>query len=194
MELPERGERMLLRVATAARRLRLPPADESSIDAAVRVALEVRAAALEEDDPSFLHPARTALILLEDVRLTDPVATPAAALIDSLDPERSAKSFDLARSRLEPVVVELALRVPTPATAGEELAEALVLAEPAARLIALAERLDHARHLHLRPGTEWRPIHESVRSIYAPLAERTEPTLARRFRWWTDMFARQYLG
>ena len=61
------------------------------------------------------------------------------------------------------------------------------------RLIALAERLDHARHLHLREPVHWRPFHEGIGAIYAPIAERTHPRLAGRYAWWLTTFRSRFL-
>jgi hypothetical protein len=60
-------------------------------------------------------------------------------------------------------------------------------------MIALAERLDHARHLHLAPRSEWAQSYHRIRTAYLPVALRAHPDLARRYRWWTSMFARRYL-
>src|SRR5690606_2415769 len=84
--------------------------------------------------------------------------------------------------------------VPLPALAGDELLERLLAAGHDARLVALAERLDHARHLHLRPAAGWRAFHTLACETYLPVALRTDPTLARRFRWWCGQFERRYLS
>jgi hypothetical protein len=61
------------------------------------------------------------------------------------------------------------------------------------RLLALAERLDHARHLHLREPAVRAGFHRSVGEIYLPIAHRTHPRLARRYDWWWRMFRRRFL-
>ena len=90
------------------------------------------------------------------------------------------------------MVAERVARVPLPDA--EDLAERLLLAEPDVQLIALAERLDHLRHAHLWHDVEARrAAHASAARVYARIAERVHPTLARRYRWWCDMFERNYL-
>ena len=84
-------------------------------------------------------------------------------------------------------------QVPLPGA--EDLAERLLLADPEVQLIALAERLDHMRHAHLWPeASARRAAHELTETVYASIAERVHPTLARRYAWWCDMFERKYLG
>ena len=48
--------------------------------------------------------------------------------------------------------------------------------------IALAERLDHLRHAHLwTDRARQRAAHDVALRIYAPVAERVHPTMARRY-------------
>ena len=134
------------------------------------------------DDEHFdaLHPSRTLLILLDDCDVADVEVLAAAARVESEHPE------------LRVAAEGLAAAVPIPAET-DTLLEDLIVASGDIRLIALAERLDHARHLHLRPRAHWAAFHESACSVYAPVARRTHPRLARRFEWWTRMFARRFL-
>ncbi len=75
----------------------------------------------------------------------------------------------------------------------ERLLEALLaLPDPAAR-VAAAERLDHARHLHIRPKDEWTGVHAATREAYVPVTRRVDQTLAARLDWWCDMFERRFL-
>jgi (p)ppGpp synthase/HD superfamily hydrolase len=80
-----------------------------------------------------------------------------------------------------------------PAEARTDLAEALVLAEPDVGAIALAERLDHARHLHFRDEMHWRPFYTEIREIYLPLANRVQERLAQRLARWAGSFERRFL-
>lgn len=185
---------MARRLEAAATEAGVPAEATPTLRTALLATLEKRAGRFpDEQHPDFLHPARTALVLLHDTQLTEPHALAAALLIDSEDVDLG---FDAATA--EPLVGSVAAtivgEVPIPATAGDSLAEALVTASEPALLIALVERLDHARHLHLRPTEHWPGFHDQILRVYAPIAERTHPTLARRYRWWTSTFGRRYLG
>lgn len=152
--------------------------------------LETNAAALlhrlnvlgDEEHFDLLHPSRTLLILLDDCGVVDAEVLRAAASIES----------EHVTLRIAPAN-DLASDVPAPDTT-ETLLEDLVVADAEVRLIALAERLDHARHLHLREPAEWPAFHESMRTVYAPVATRTHPRLDYRYDWWCDMFGRRFLG
>lgn len=163
-----------------------------SIEVALDAALAVRVARLDDDhDPAYLHPGRTVLILLEDVGIVDPAVLSAAALAETLQPELAAPAPD--DPALVPASLALLDEVPIPARDGERLLEHLVTASEGARLIALAERLDHARHLHLTDRSRWAAIHAETCEVYLPVAVRTDATLARRLRRWCDAFAERFL-
>ncbi len=188
-----RAEAMANRVAGAARRAGTPEPGIRSIDAALRAAMRPRIERLADDhDPDFLHPGRTVLILLEDLGITDAATLCAGALAETLRPELRAGPLP-ARAALAPGTIELLEEVPVPARDGAALLERLVTASEPARLVALAERLDHARHLHLGRRDRWMPLHRETCELYLPLAERSHPTLARRLRWWCRTFARRFL-
>jgi hypothetical protein len=75
--------------------------------------------------------------------------------------------------------------IPTPLTTDpEDLLEQLLALTPARLLVALAERLDHARHFHLRPHELWRSAVEVETRTYLPLALRTGGLLGRRYERW----------
>ena len=58
---------------------------------------------------------------------------------------------------------------------------------------ALAERLDHLRHLHLKePDAAAREVWREARDVWLPFADRTHPDLARRYAWWTRKFTKRY--
>lgn len=136
----------------------------------------------DEEHYDLLHPSRTLLILLDDCDMLDPDVLGAAASIESEHPEL----------RIEPAN-ELARATPNP-DATEGLTEALVVESREVRMIAIAERLDHARHLHLAGRERWATFHASMCSVYAPVAHRTHPRLAQRCDHWCDMFRRRFLG
>lgn len=192
--LPERAEAMIRRLDRATRRAGLDESAVSHVGSALRLALGRRAALLSDDHhPQFLHPARTALILLEDLGVTDPRILAAGALAETIDLELALEPREI-ENALGPEIRSLVDQVPVPARAGDELVEALVIADEPVRLIALAERMDHARHLHLRPTHEWLAFHQLHCQVYLPIAQRTHPTLTRRYRWWCNMFQHRYLA
>jgi len=191
---PERRDAPLARLPASGRlremHLRLARRLESTgLDAVARErVLHANARALVHrrevlgDDEHFdaLHPSRTLLILLDDCDVTDADALTTAALVESEHDRLRVESEDAAR-------------VPTAASCGDRLAEELLVAPESIRLIALAERLDHARHLHLRAATTWPAFHENIEALYAPIAERTHARLARRYAWWLGTFRRRFL-
>lgn len=144
--------------------------------------LERRARTFGDEHFETLHPARTVLILLDDCDIVDGDVLAAATSIESEHPAlRPARASDLA------------LLVPLPDRDGEALLEELLAGDASVRLIALAERLDHARHLHLRERSVWPGFHHDIGTIYAPVAARTHERLARRFDWWWRTFRDRFL-
>jgi hypothetical protein len=183
----ERAGAMLERVASETRGV-LDNAAAVTVRAALAVVLESRAAALADDhDPRLLHPARTIRILIADSDCRSADALAAAAFAESVD----------AHLALQPGAGPLRAllhAVPTPGTAADdELLECIVTADHDVALIALAERLDHARHLHLRPDLDPRAFHAQVRAVYASAARRFSPRIARRFEHWADAFERRLI-
>ena len=159
-----------------------------------------RGARFEDDhDPAFLHPGRSALILLIDLEKTDLRPLAAALLHDSDDADLTPAipAIEEALDRYAPPSIgvgELLEDVASlPETQDDSLAERLVLLDDDLRAAALAERLDHLRHLHLRdvdPAARagWR----EARDVWLPVAERTDPVLARRYGWWVRRFRGVY--
>ena len=189
---PTRSQHMAARVLRTAQEMGVAEVGLGALERAHSLAMAPRLENLDDDhDPHFLHPGRTALILLMDVGEARTDVLTAALLVES---ERPELKVPLARVReaLGEAVAERVAAVPLPDD--EELAERLVTADEEVRLIALAERLDHLRHAHLWSDLERRrSAHRSALEVYAPVAERTHPALARRYAWWCDMFARRHL-
>jgi hypothetical protein len=182
-----RAGAMANRLETTARRAGVDDAGIARILAAYRTAMQPRERLLDDDHhPDFLRPGRTTLILLEDLGLRDPLNLAAGALVESRRPELLSTGED-------DEVRAIAAAVPTPARDGERLLEELLVAPEPIRTIALAERLDQLRHLHLYEVEAWRPLHREATEIYLPLATRTHPTLDRRYRWWCRVFEERYL-
>ncbi len=179
-------------VLRVARFFGVTPTDLPLLGRAHALAMSPRIAVLDDDrHPLYLHPGRTMLILLRDVGVTDPVVLAAAAVTESEDP-----AFQVARSDVRAVlgdeVADLAGRIPMPDS--ERLMEDLITGDDRLRLVALAERLDHVRHAHMRDDVDdvWRrATHAQARDVYMPIAERTHPRLAQRYRSWCRAFARK---
>lgn len=181
---------MIRRVQREATGAGIDTSGTATVEAAVTLALEYRLSRVDHDSPDLLHPARTVLILLGQAGERDPVLLAAAALVDSAFP---ALVPDRAGTLATPL--DMAEGVPTPSRCGAALTEALLFADRPGFRIAVAERLDHARHLHLRDPRAWRPMFRSVTDIYLPLAERRrELPLGVYLRRWADRFERRWLG
>jgi (p)ppGpp synthase/HD superfamily hydrolase len=158
---------------------------------AYALAMAPRVDRLEDDHhPLYLHPGRTALILLRDAGVTEATVLAAACVTESED-KLFAIDEDGIRAALGDEVVRFVQALPEPRS--PTWVEDLVSAAEQTRLVVLAERLDHLRHAHLRAaGDEWeRAVHAEGGAVYLPLAERTNPTLARRYRHWYRTFARR---
>ena len=147
---------------------------------------------LADEHPMALHPARTVLILFHDCSVHAADVLSAATAIDTHTSTRAVPCAVLG-AEAGAVSAELCAAVPVPEKAGELLLEELLSAEHTAQLIALAERLDYARHLHLLPEENWGREHDFVRSIYLPVAQRSDPMLGRRYARWVDAFGRRRL-
>jgi (p)ppGpp synthase/HD superfamily hydrolase len=182
---------MARRLLRTAGRLGVDAAGQELLGQAFEVGMGPRfARGLDDHHPDYLHPARTALILMDDARVDRAVPLAAALVVETRDPTLRPGPAGLAS--LGPAVVALAEAVP----AGSEtdtLMERLVTAEEPARLVALAERLDHARHLHLRERDEWAAYHATTCEVYAPVARRTNAALAGRLAWWCATFRQRFL-
>jgi (p)ppGpp synthase/HD superfamily hydrolase len=191
----ERAAAMAGRLADTALRAGWAAPDAAGLSAVFEAAVLARMPHVgDPHEPDYLHPARTALILMDDVGVADPAVIAAGLLWDSR-PVPAQRLLEIARHAAGPHVETLlhALPDPVPAADAGDLLEALVTAPTEVALIAIAERLDHARHLHLRDRQEWTAFHALAVSSYAIAAQRLDPVLARRWRWWTQMFRRRYL-
>jgi hypothetical protein len=186
------------RVETMARKLavyaeRAGAAPDLIVDA-YTAAVSLRIAALQDVfHREMLHPARTVLIMLEDTDCRSPSVLAAAALTETEFPELRIAS-DVIRAHFGTAVSDTARLVPQPHEWGEELAEQLVIANDDVALIAVAERLDHARHLHFRDSSLWRPFFLQIMDTYLPFSERVNPILARRLSRWAGAFEARFLS
>jgi (p)ppGpp synthase/HD superfamily hydrolase len=185
-----RVETMAEKLAVYATRAGVPDVD--LITDAYHIAMRPRLQTLPDVFHfDMLHPARTALILLENIACRDATVLAAAQLIETRD--AGLRVSENIASALGDDVATLVVAVPTPQSAidDDELREALVTADRDAALIAVAERLDHARHLHMRERSEWDAYFAQTVDVYVPVAARLNEDLARRFERWAQSFARR---
>jgi hypothetical protein len=155
------------------------------VDVALTAALEWRDALLADDhDIDALHPARTVLILIDDAALTDPDLLAAAACHESVRPELCVRP-------MPDGVAALPSPLDSPV---DELLEALVLLDGPGAAAVIAERLDHARHLHLRPRDQWPAGLALEEAVYLPLASRHGGLIGRRYERWHRAFTRRIAG
>ena len=184
------------RVVRTAREIGTADAALPLLARAYQLAMEPRLRlGIDDHDPDFLHPGRTALILLLDTQETRPGVLASAMLTET---GRSDLRVDAAR--IEPALggvfgAEVRERVAAvPLTSDDDLGERLVLAAEDVQLVALAERLDYLRHAHLWSDVERRrAAHALAIQVYAGLAQRVHPALARRYDAWCGIFERKYL-
>jgi (p)ppGpp synthase/HD superfamily hydrolase len=187
----DRGSAMAASLARAAQTHGVDGPGVALLSRANALAMAPRVERLDDDHhPLYLHPGRTALILLRDAGVTDAKVLAAACVTESEDEIFAVDEGDI-RAALGDQVARLVAALPRPRSS--TWVEDLVIASEHIRLVVLAERLDHLRHAHLRAaGGEWeRTVHVEGGSVYLPLAERTNPTLARRYRHWHRTFARR---
>ena len=166
------------------------PEDLDALRVAHTRALAPRVHHLADDhDPHLLHPGRTALILLLDLEETDAVLLAAALLTETQRGALRASDGDVLAGldghAREVVEAALSLRATVPDPLADDIVEKLVTAGEDTRRVALAERLDHARHAHVwREGNGDRMLLGQVEGVYGPVALRTHPMLAKRFESW----------
>ena len=184
-----RTETMATKLAAYARRAGVP---SDRLLHAYELALEQRVSHLRNVfHPDLLHPARTALILLEDAHVRDADVLTAGALTETeFDELRVADA--VIRDAFSERVAGLVMEVPQPAQAADRLLECLLEVSAGAALVAVAERLDHARHLHFRDPSLWPSFYAEVTSVYLPFAERVSQPLAHRFSRWSHAFRRRF--
>ena len=188
----DRAEAMARRLARTARRLGIPDERWPRLRTAFDVGMKRRLARrLDDHHPDYLHPSRTALILMDDAVITDLPTLAAALVTETRDAGLAPEPGELDALGAEAAAVAAA--VPRPDREGDRLLEALLAAPRGAQLVALAERLDHARHLHLRGRGEWVAYHDVTRAVYAPLAARVDAALMARLGWWCTTFRRRFL-
>ena len=178
-----------LRAALRARNV--APDAQGAVGHVFALAMQPRIAALDDEHhPAWLHPGRSALILLHDVAHVDSIVLVVAALHESIDTALQVPTAEI-EGGVSPAAVQALARIPMPGD--ERLVERLLLLSSGLALAALSERLDHLRHLHMREDLidSWSETHAEVSRAWLPFAARTDTTLARRYAHWVRTFARR---
>lgn len=190
-QLQGRAASMARSLAVAVRGAGLSDFEVAAVERIFALAMEPRIAMLDDDHhPAYLHPGRSVLILLQDVGCIDVGTLVVAAIHESVDGLLRIPDDRLEHDMGEGEFVALGT-IPIP---GEErLLEKLVTLKTGTALAALAERLDHLRHLHLRDDLRdsWRGAHQEVLETWLPFSHRIHPRLATRFEYWTRRFAKR---
>jgi len=183
---------MAASLVAAARQSGLDGAELAAVERAHLVAMGPRVAALPDDHhPAYLHPGRSALIILRDVGPVQASVLTLAMLHESEDDWLRPK-----RDQIEDALggeAGMATLDTLPRPGEEDLVERLLLLDPGVALATLAERLDHLRHLHMRPdlsGT-WADAHAEVVGVWLPFSHRIHSRLAGRFTHWVRAFGKR---
>jgi (p)ppGpp synthase/HD superfamily hydrolase len=188
----DRAHEMAVSVERAVRASGLSSEAVEFVGRAYTLGMRTREGILDEHDPAYLHPGRCVLILLQDVGPLPMEILAAAAAHESEEARFRTPSAEV-REALGDGVADLLESLPLPGD--EELTARLVTLAEGARLAVLAERLDHLRHAHLRDDPVWwQSLREETVAAWAPIAERTHPRLADRYRAWLRAMDRRLRG
>ncbi len=178
----DRAHEMAASVERAGRASGLSPEAVDFVGRAYALGMRTREGVLDEHDPAYLHPGRCVLILLQDVGPL-PMEVLAVAAVHESEEARFRTPVAAVRDSLGDDVADLLESLPLPGD--EQLTARLVTLDEGPRLAALAERLDHLRHAHLRKDPVWwHALREETVAAWAPVAERTHARLADRYRAW----------
>lgn len=190
MQETGRAVRMAERVRRTAREMGIAAEGVELLATTHERAMAPRLAAISDDhDPAYLHPGRTAAILLDDLAMVDAEWIAASMLVDTARSDLEPRGETL--QGLPQDVIERSRELPRPGS--QTLVEDLLALEPVALEVALAERLDHLRHIHLWDDTEQASqVYIHAVETYSRVAARSHPKLARRYAWWTRTFARKF--
>jgi len=190
MSQDNRAETMAAKLGAYAQRAGAEP---ETIVAAYRMAVTLRLDALGDVfHPDLLHPARTALVLIEDTGCTDVNLLAAAALSETEYPDLQVDAGRI-RARFGDEVAAAVAAVPQPRDHSDELLELLVMLPRDVALITVAERLDHARHLHFREPAVWPSFFAQIVDAYLPFSGRVNAALEARLARWAAAFERRRL-
>lgn len=190
-ELPSRAAHMARSLAGAVSAKGASGDEVAALSRAFHLAMGPRVDLLDDDHhPAYLHPGRGPLILLQDVGTVDVSVLMVAALHESRDHELRVPAAEV-EAEVGPAAKAAVESIPRPGD--ERLVERLLTLGPGLSLAALAERLDHIRHLHVRKDLvdDWAPTYTEVLEAWLPFAERTNPQLARRYAHWARTFVKR---
>ena len=187
-----RWEQMADRVDRTAYAAGVDRSGRDLIGTAIEAARAPRLAVIDDDhDPDYLHPGRTAVVLLDDVGLAYPVALAAACVLDTRRNDLEPPDREVTE-HVSAAVTAFRSAVPRPGSV--TLLEDLLASEPEVVLVALAERLDQVRHAHLWGDlSEARAVYQEASEVYLKIAERTHARLAARYASWCRSFGAKYL-
>lgn len=189
--LPGRAGKMAHSLAASASAIGLDEAETGLLQRAFALAMQPRLDALTDDHhPAYLHPARSALILTGDVGAVDVIVLVVTCLHESRDAACRLPGPALAEA-FGASMLDTLDTIPRPGD--ERLVERLVALGPGLSLAALAEQLDHLRHLHMREDLMgiWADVHAEVMSAWLPFSQRIHPRLATRYAHWVRTFVRR---
>lgn len=178
-------------LATAARGIGASEEELAALGRGFALAMRPRLEALDDDHhPAYLHPGRSALILLRDVGSVDVSVLVVASLHESLDDELRVPD-EMVASELGQAALQAIQTIPLPGD--ERLVERLLTLGPALSMAALVERLDHLRHLHLREDLMdlWADTYDEVMEAWLPFARRVHPKLTARYAHWARTFVKR---
>lgn len=178
-------------VLEAVRRSGVDPEGIEGLSRVHTLAMGPRLESIEDDHhPTFLHPGRSSLILLQDVGPTDTSVLAIAMLHESEDRALRVPDHEVVES-MGQGTADLLRSLPRPGV--EDLVERLIGLGPGSSLAVLAERLDHLRHLHLREDLmdRWAETHAEVSGAWLPFAARINRQLAVRYAHWTRTFVKR---
>ena len=187
-----RWEQMADRVDRTAHVTGVDRSGRDLIGTAMAAARAPRLAVIDDDHhPDYLHPGRTAVVLLDDVGLSDPVALAAACVLDTRRVDLEPPDREVTE-HVSGAVTAFRSVVPRPGSV--TLLEDLLASEHNVVLVALAERLDQIRHAHMWGDlAEARAAHQEASEVYLKMAERTHTRLAARYTHWCRAFGEGYL-
>lgn len=189
-----RGRSMGARVVREARALGIDPDALPRILDAHDLAMEVRdREVLDDHEPAYLHPGRSALVAMTDGGLLDPGVLQAVIAFDSLQDDL-APDDALLRAACGAEVAASRGAMPRGSMSPGQILEALLDLDGPVAIGVLAEALDHARHAHVGGDSSvMKEVLSRVERAYHPVAERVAPRLAERFEHWGRHFRKRLL-